>query len=80
MQCLVYRSTARQGAYLFVRRSEDLDDVPEELLARLGRLELALEVELHRQRQLARTTGAQVMSHIEEQGFYLQLPPDRDTL
>lgn len=78
MNCLVYRSTARQGAYLFVRRSEDLDDVPEALLARLGRLEFALEVELHPQRQLARTTGAQVMRQLEEQGFYLQLPPDRE--
>lgn len=80
MQCLVYRSTARQGAYLFVRRSEDLEDVPEELIARLGRLELALELELYPQRQLARTTGAQVMSHLEDQGFYLQLPPDREAL
>lgn len=80
MNCLVYRSTAREGAYLFVRSAEDLDDVPEELLARLGRLEFALELELDPQRRLARTTGAQVMSQIEDQGFYLQLPPDRDTL
>lgn len=77
MQCFVYRSTRRPGTYLFVPRADDFSDVPDEILARLGRLELALEFELEPERRLARTDGRTVIDHIERDGFHVQLPPER---
>ncbi len=76
MHCYIYRSTTRQDTYLFLARADDFDAVPAALLERLGALELALELELTPERRLARTTGAEVIRHIETDGYYLQLPPE----
>lgn len=76
MQCFVYRSTRRPDTYVFVPRADDFSDIPETLRGHLGRLELALELELTPERRLARTDGATVIAHMERDGFFLQLPPD----
>jgi len=74
MQCFVYRSTRRPDTYLFVPDADDFEDVPAALREHLGRLELAMELELTPERQLARTDGRTVMDHFERDGFYIQLP------
>lgn len=76
MQCFVYRSTRRPDTYVFVPRADDFTDIPDELMRYLGRLDLALELELTPGRRLARTDGRTVIEHIERDGFYVQLPPD----
>src|SRR5690606_35144420 len=54
LHCRVYRSPRRAEMYLFVPAAEDLARVPEELLARFGKPELALVFELVPGRSLAR--------------------------
>ncbi|MCZ6658894.1 MAG: YcgL domain-containing protein [Gammaproteobacteria bacterium] len=71
----IYRSSKRDGMYLYVDRDELLSRVPEELLKRFGRPVEVMEMELSSARKLARAEAASVLHQIEISGFYLQMPP-----
>lgn len=73
--CQIYRSPRQQEMYLYVDRSEDLARVPQALLTRFGEPEAAMIIKLDAGRKLARADAAAVLSAIEEQGYYLQMPP-----
>lgn len=75
MRCWIYRSLRRAETYLYLRAADDLAPVPEALRARLGRLELVMELDLHPGLRLARADVAQVMAGLRAQGWFLQLPP-----
>lgn len=75
MKCFVFRSNRKQGIYLYLPDKDDWSAIPDNVVKLLGTTELVIELELSPERQLARTTGAEVMHAIEQQGFYLQLPP-----
>ena len=72
----VYKSRKTPELYLYVDAEEDLDRVPEALLSRFGRPQVAMSLELSADRHLARVDASVVLSEIEDSGFYLQLPPD----
>ena len=71
----IYRSTKEADLYLYVDSTDDLTRVPEELLRRFGKAELAMTLPLTPERKLARANAAKVLKAVKEQGFYLQLPP-----
>lgn len=71
----VYRSTRRQEMYLYVDAQADLERVPEALLERFGTPVEALSLMLGPDRRLARADATRVLASIEEDGFYLQMPP-----
>jgi uncharacterized protein YcgL (UPF0745 family) len=73
--CSVYRSPRKEGMYLYVEKSDELSRVPEPLLKQFGTPELAMTLALHPERKLARATAEEVLAAIEENGFYLQMPP-----
>ncbi len=75
MKCFVFRSNRKQGIYLYLPDKDDWSAIPDNVVKLLGTTELVIELELAADRQLARTTGAEVICAIEQQGFYLQLPP-----
>ncbi|MCC5885597.1 MAG: YcgL domain-containing protein [Gammaproteobacteria bacterium] len=75
----VYRSSRREGHYLFVDLAEGLARVPEPLLVHFGRPEPALRLNLTRQRRLAQADAGAVLDAIAEKGFYLQLPPQPES-
>lgn len=75
MRCWIYRSTTRDQMYLYLGEEDNFDEVPDALLARLGRLELVMELELHPARKLARADVEKVMRSLEQRGYFLQLPP-----
>ena len=74
----VFRSKKHTDMYLYVDAAEQFERVPQELRKRFGPAVEAMELELTSDRMLARTTAAEVLSAIEGQGFYLQLPPEID--
>ncbi len=76
----VYRSGRRQEMYLYVDAAVDLARVPEALLARFGRPVEAMSLLLAPDRPLARADAAKVLECIEDDGFYLQMPPATDWL
>lgn len=78
--CSVFRSSRKEGMYLFVRRGQELGDLPEALMKVFGRPEHSMDLLLRDGIKLARADVAEVMEAIEEKGFYLQMPPgDEDS-
>ncbi|MEZ5436548.1 MAG: YcgL domain-containing protein [Pseudomonadales bacterium] len=75
----IFRSPREDGLYLYVDRQEGLQRVPEALLARFGKPESAMVLMLESTRKLARTSASAVLDNIQEQGFYLQMPPLPDS-
>lgn len=78
--CSIYRSSKHEGMYLYVDKAEDMDRVPEKLLKRFGKAEFSMALLLHSGRALARVDVARVLLAIEEQGFFLQIPPRPDEI
>jgi uncharacterized protein YcgL (UPF0745 family) len=76
----VYRSNRRPGTYLFVDAAEDFSRVPAELAKHFGRPVQAMELELTPERRLAQASAGEVLEGIQDNGFYLQLPPEIDPL
>ena len=64
--------------YLYVDKQEDLERIPAALLKRFGKPEQAMTLVLTPERELARVDIAKVLASLEEQGFFLQMPPQPD--
>lgn len=73
--CAVFRSRRNPETYLFVDHQEGFARVPEGLLKEFGVAERAMTLALTPERKLARADATEVLRAINEQGFYLQLPP-----
>jgi len=71
----IYRSSIRQGMYLYVSRHEGLARVPDGLRKLFCTPLPAMDMLLTGQRALARADVMKVMAQIVEQGYYLQMPP-----
>lgn len=77
--CCVYRSTKKEGTYLYVDKSRGLEVLPEALLELFGKPQQALTMLLTAERKLARADTGKVLAALAEQGYYLQLPPPAET-
>ena len=75
MLCFVYKSLKKSDTYLFVKDKDDFQEVPAALQQMLGRLEFIMEVDLAKRKKLAQADCEQVRQQLQQQGFYLQLPP-----
>jgi uncharacterized protein YcgL (UPF0745 family) len=73
--CSIYRSAKVEGMYLYVDKTEGLARVPEALMQRFGRAELAMTLLLGAGRKLVRANVEEVLQAIAAQGFFLQMPP-----
>lgn len=71
----VFRSSRKAESYLYVDKAKGLADVPEVLMAQFGEPQSVMTMMLEPGRKLARANAAKVLAKIEEQGYYLQLPP-----
>ena len=78
MHCSVYKSLRKAQTYVYVPFRSDLADLPEALQGLLGELEKVLDVALDSKRKLARVDASEVMRCIDEQGFFVQMPPGKD--
>jgi len=77
--CDVYRSPKKEGMYLYVKKQEGLERVPEALLERFGKPAHAMTLLLTPEKKLASTTPEKVAQALDDQGFYLQMPPAEDS-
>jgi uncharacterized protein YcgL (UPF0745 family) len=73
----VFRSSKRVDTYIYVRRGQEWDALPEELLSIFGQPVHAMDLIITEDRKLARTTGKQILKSLEEKDFYLQMPEER---
>lgn len=76
--CEIFQSSKQPGMYLYVEKKAGLTRVPEVLLERFGKAKSAMTLLLTPERKLANADIGKVLSAIETQGFYLQLPKGED--
>jgi len=77
MKCFIYRGTKKAETYVYLPNKEQFDHLPSNLLALLGQLEFAMELDLLAVKQLANADLEQVKTKMTEEGYYLQLPPEQ---
>ncbi len=74
----IFRSSRKEGMYLYVSKKDQLKQVPEALMTAFGSAVHVLDMLLTPERKLALVETTQVLTDIEEKGFYLQMPPADD--
>ena len=77
MKCFIYRGTRKQETYIYLPSKDQFDHLPENLLALLGRLEFAMELDLASINTLANADLEDVKMKVRSEGYYLQLPPEQ---
>ncbi len=75
VHCWIYRSSRKDELYVYLRSKDGFAELPEGLRRLLGTPEFVMDLELHRDRQLARADVQKVMEGLRSQGYYLQMPP-----
>ncbi|WML89317.1 YcgL domain-containing protein [Thiothrix lacustris] len=79
MQCYVYRSRRKPGSFLFLPEKDNFVRVPEVLLTIFGVPEFSFDFELSADRQLVlKLDATEIRRVMQENGFFLQLPPKED--
>jgi uncharacterized protein YcgL (UPF0745 family) len=71
----IFSGSRKAEAYLYVDKAGGLDEVPESLLEQFGEAKSVMTMMLDRERKLARAKAAEVLDKIDEEGYYLQMPP-----
>ena len=71
----VYRSKNKDHMYLYITTKDDFSEVPDELMKLFGRPEFSMLVNLSKREKLARVELSLVTKALQEQGYYLQMPP-----
>lgn len=80
MLCVIYKSAKKAQTYLFVKTRDDFSLVPEALMAMFGIPTLVTLTNLATKKKLAFADLEKVKINLNEQGYYLQLPPPPEDL
>ena len=80
MLCVIYKSSKKQQTYLFVKTRDDFSAVPEPLMLTFGTPTLVTLTNLATKKKLAFADLEKVKANLNEQGYYLQLPPPSEDL
>ncbi|MBW7470032.1 YcgL domain-containing protein [Marinobacter sp. F4218] len=75
----VFRSSKKSDTYIYVRRGQVWEDLPESLRGIFGQPVHSMDLIMTPDRKLARTTGKQVLEALAEKDFYLQMPEEHDS-
>lgn len=75
----VFRSSKKSDTYIYVRRGQNWDDLPEALRSIFGQPFHAMDLLLSPDKKLARTTGKEVLEALAEKDFFLQMPEEQET-
>ena len=73
--CAIYKCSRKEHTYIYINEKDKFDDIPEVLMKTLGELSFVMELDLYPEKSLAQADAAEVIEKLNEQGFYLQLPP-----
>lgn len=79
MLCTIYKSAKKEGTYLYVAKKDDFSQVPEQLMQMFGKPILVMTLNIT-SRELAQVDVAKVKNDLVEQGFFLQLPPQKENV
>ncbi len=77
MQSYIYKSSRKDGLYIYLAAKDDFSDVPQSLYDAMGREPIfVMELELSASRHLAREDVNKVMQNLQSQGYHVQMPPN----
>lgn len=76
MICNIYRSDSKQGLYLYLANDKCIDDIPDELLKKIGKYTQVMEIDLNQREKLAQVDIEVVRSNLSSQGYHIQFPID----
>ena len=79
MICGVYRSEKKEETYLYLARGTEFEDLPTELQELFGVPVRVISLVLSPDRQLAQVDVNTVIEHLENDGYFVQLPPKTPT-
>ncbi len=74
MLCAIYKSSKKEGAYLYIPKKDDFSQVPDTLMQMFGKPTMVMMIKLDG-RQLATVDIEKVKQSLENEGYFLQLPP-----
>ncbi|GFO71574.1 uncharacterized protein BJAS_P1184 [Bathymodiolus japonicus methanotrophic gill symbiont] len=75
MQCFIYKSSKKDGLYLYIAKQDDFSDIPEAIFKSIGPPEFVMQLDLTPERELAREKATDVLKGIADHGFCIQMPP-----
>lgn len=75
MLCTVFRSTKRADTYLYLPHSAVFADLPEPLRQHFGQPIQVMTFALSDKRKLAQLSVEELRQHLNDPGYYLQIPP-----
>lgn len=74
----VYRSSRKEGMYLYVDRTVGMKPVPPALAELFGTAIPVMDLLLEPGRMLARVDATEILEQIGQRGYYLQMPQAND--
>ncbi|MGO2343140.1 YcgL domain-containing protein [Vibrio litoralis] len=74
MLCSVYKSSKKEGMYLYIPKKDDFSDVPSTLLEMFGKPTFVMVMKMEG-RKLALVDIEKVKQSLKDDGYFLQLPP-----
>lgn len=74
--CYIYRCSAKRDMYIYLAEKDNFDCIPDDLKKPMGQLTFAMELEINKDRKLAKEKPEQVISNLKETGFHLQMPSE----
>ncbi|MBD1575533.1 MULTISPECIES: YcgL domain-containing protein [Vibrio] len=74
MLCSVYKSGKKEGMYLYISKKDDFSSVPETLMQMFGTPKFVMVMKMEG-RKLATVDIEKVKQSLQDDGFFLQLPP-----
>ncbi|MGH1427061.1 MAG: YcgL domain-containing protein [Arenicella sp.] len=77
MQSYIYRSEKKIDCYLFLRKQEKDFELPDVVKKVVGALHFVMEIDITPDTKLALSEPDKVLTAMEEQGFYIQMPPSK---
>lgn len=81
MECCTYRSSRRDGVYLYTEGTVDLTKMPDDLVKVMGRPVFMLKFELIPGCHIAKVNPEDVIREIKDKGYFLRIDcPEEDLL
>ena len=74
----IYKSPNKDEMYLYLNKSDGVQAIPDALLKVFGKPAHVMDLLLTPEKTLARVDVSKVLSALQENGYYLQMPPAQD--
>lgn len=75
----IYKSVKKDEMYLYIPKLTQFKEVPQALMDEFGTPEYVMDLLLKPEKKLARADMNQVMLAVGNVGYYLQMPPSKES-